>query len=192
MGVLTAELNSDYSDLSRQELLDKAYDLAYNYVKNSHQCSQSTAAAFNQLIGFDNNIIRALTTASGGHVDQVVGTCGALIGGVAVLDYYFGRDVSEMSFNEPVDISPKLRAMEQSVKLYEKFLDKWGATHCSMLTRQIYGRLFWFSDSDDLVKLGEAKDRVAPKSCWDVVGNAARWTLEILLDNDIVKGAPEK
>ena len=183
-----AELIKEYQRLSKDELMEKAYDVAYNYVKNSHQCSQSTAAAFHQLIGFDNNIVRALTTASGGHVDQVVGTCGALIGGVAVLDYFFGRDVEEMSFTEPVDIEPKLRAMEQSVKLYERFLKKWGATHCSLLTRQIYGRMFWFSDPDDLVKLGEAKDRVAPNSCWNVVGNAARWTMEILIDNGIVAG----
>ena len=129
-----------------------------------------------------------MTTASGGHVDQVVGTCGALIGGVAVLDYFFGRDVEEMSFTEPVDIEPKLRAMKQSIRLHEHFLDKWGATHCSMLTRQIYGRMFWFNDPDDLEKLGEVKDRVAPKSCWDVVGNSARWTMEILMDNGIITG----
>jgi C_GCAxxG_C_C family probable redox protein len=188
MGVIKAEITERYRGLSKEQLFDKAYELAYNYVKNSHQCSQSAAAAFCQLIGFDNKIVRALTTASGGHVGQVVGTCGALIGAVAVLDYYFGRDVDEMSLVETPDMEPVMRANEQALKLHEKFLRKWGATHCSMLTRQIYGRMFWFSDPDEMVKLGEAKDRVAPKSCWDVVGNAARWAMEILVDNGMISG----
>jgi hypothetical protein len=188
MGVIKAEISKDYRGLSKDELFDKAYDLAFNYVKNSHQCSQSTVAPFYHLIGFDNKIIRALTTASGGHVGQVVGTCEALIGGVAVLDYFLGRDVDEMSFVEPSDLEPEMRANEQALKLHEKFLRKWGATHCAMLTRQIYGRLFWFSDPDELAKSQEAKERVAPNNCWDVVGNAAKWTMEILVDNGMVSG----
>ena len=188
--MIECELKPKYSGLSRKELLDKAYEIAHDYVQYSHQCSQSTAAAFHELLGLDGNVVRALTSASGGHVDQVVGTCGGLIGGVAVLDYFFGRDVMEMSMTEPVDLTSKARAMERSQLLYDRFLEKWGAVHCAMLMRQIYGRPFWFSDPDDMIKLGEAKDRVSPNSCWDVVGNSARWVMEILLDNEVVANAP--
>lgn len=42
--MIRAKVRKEYQGLSRQELLDKAYELGCNYEMNSQSCSQSTVA----------------------------------------------------------------------------------------------------------------------------------------------------
>ena len=48
-------------------------------------------------------------------------------------------------------------------------------------------RTWWLLDPDDLAKFEKAGGHSAPDKCCHVVGNGARWVMEILLD----KGAVE-
>ena len=79
-----------YRGLSRQQLLDKAQELGANYEKYSTSCSQCTVAALHDILGFDDSLVRASNSSCAGQAAQVTGTCGGLIGGTFVLDYYFG------------------------------------------------------------------------------------------------------
>jgi hypothetical protein len=58
---------------------------------------------------------------------------------------------------------------------------------CAGIMTQKFGRPFYLSDPDEFRKLEEAGGHTDPQKCVAVVGQAASWVMEILLD----KGAIE-
>ena len=102
-GLMTIKITQPYVGLSRNALLDKANELGYNFTKNSGSCSQSSVAALHELLGFDPMLVKAATSLCGGTAIQHLGTCGALAGGIMVLDYYTGRPPDKMSYREYVE-----------------------------------------------------------------------------------------
>ena len=118
----------------------------------------------------------------------MLGTCGGIVGGMMVLDYFCGRPFEHMSDNEVVP-DPNLedlhRAMQISKQLLKKYIGTFGGINCANIQLQLFGRVFYLDDNDDMQKLEKAGGHSNPEKCPGVVGNAAKWTLEILLDNGI-------
>jgi hypothetical protein len=56
--------------LSREELLDKAYELWFNFEKYNYSCSQSVVATMHRLLEIDDSLVRAATALSGGTANQ--------------------------------------------------------------------------------------------------------------------------
>ena len=190
--MIKGELREKYRNLSRQELLEKAYELGFNFEMNSTSCSQCTAAALHEILDFEGSIVRALTSSCGGQCDQVVGTCGSLIGGTVVLDYYFGRSVEYLSHTERLQENID-RALESSAiaqLLYRKYVNEYGSIICPYIQARIFGRHYYFGDPDDEQKFIRAGGPFDPDKCSHVVGNAARWVMEILLDKGIIQERP--
>ena len=188
--MITAKVREKYRGLSRQELLDKAYELGFDYEKNSQACSQCTVAALHELLDLEDVVVRVATSSASGQVDQVVGTCGGLIGGTIVLDYFFGRPIEKMSHQECLEDNIKVAtdAFEVAKLLYDKYVKEYGTIICPHIQVQLFGRHYYLMDSDDVEKFEEAGGHSARDKCSHVVGAAARWTMEILLD----KGAVER
>ena len=184
-----AKVREKYRGLSRQELLDKAYELAFNFEKNSYCCSQSTVAGLYELLGFDDVVVKVATPLSGGTAEQFSGTCSALAGGLMVLGYYFGRPAEKMSYQERIqaNVDALFASFPASQLLADKFWKEYGTIICPHIHRQLFGRTWWLLDPDELNKFEAAGGHSDPKKCCHVVGTAARWTMEILLD----KGAVE-
>jgi len=185
-----AKLREKYRGLSRQELLDKAYELGFNFEKNSYSCSQSTVAAIHELLDIDDMVVKVATSLSGGTAEQFSGTCGALSGGLIALGYFFGRPVEKLSYQERIqDNVDALFATFPAPQLFaDKFWQQYGTIICPHIQRQLFGRTWWLLDPDDLDKFEKAGGHSDPKkSCCHVVGTATRWAMEILLD----KGAVE-
>ena len=88
--MIRANLRKAYKNLPYEDLLDRVYELGLNYEKHSGSCSQSLVAAIYGLIEMDEVVVRVASSSAGGQLGQVTGTCGALIGGTMVLDYFFG------------------------------------------------------------------------------------------------------
>jgi C_GCAxxG_C_C family probable redox protein len=187
--VVKAELRKEYQGLSHQELLDTAYDLGFNYEKYSWSCSQCTVAALHELLDIDEVVIKVATSICGGTADQTLGTCGALAGGVIALDYYFGRPLAKMSRREYIqaNIDALDAGSEVAQRLADKFIKEHGTFVCGQLQRKLYGRIFCFTEGDGVEKWLEAGAHSAPDKCGHLVGSAARWTLEILLEQEAVK-----
>ena len=51
----------------------------------------------------DDIVVKVATSLCGGTANQFLGSCGALAGGVMVLDYYFGRPAAKISFKEQIE-----------------------------------------------------------------------------------------
>ncbi|MBA7704910.1 hypothetical protein ES703_113733 [subsurface metagenome] len=188
--MLKAKLRKKYQGLSRQELLDKAYELGFNYEKNAQSCSQSAAAALYELLDIDDVVVRVASSSCGGQAVQIQGTCGGLIGGTMILDYFFGRPVENMSYREVNKDGLKLLmgGIGIAKSLYDKYVAEYGTIMCPSIQVQLYGRIYYLPDPDEIKKFNAIGAHLSPdKSCCCVVGNAARWVMEILLD----KGAVE-
>jgi hypothetical protein len=184
-----AKLREKYQGLSRQELLDKAYELGCNYEINSQSCSQSVAAALHELLNIDDVVVKVASSSCGGQAIQVVGTCGGLIGGTMVLDYFFGRPVKNTSYQEFIrdNMKPLMGGLETARLLYDKYIEEYGTIICPHIQVQLFGRSYYLADREELKKFNEAGAHSDPTKCGRITGNAARWVMEILLDKDAVE-----
>ena len=69
----------------------------------------------------------------------------------------------------------------------DKFIKKYGAMSCATIQQKLFGRIYWITDPDEWAKFDTAGAHSALDKCMDVVGDAARWTLEILFDKGVVE-----
>jgi len=184
--MVKAKVREKYQGLSRQEVLDKAHALGANYHKYSSSCSQCTVAALHDILGFDDVLVKASTSLAGGTAIQMLGACGALGGGIIVLDYYFGRPLNNISDKELIqaNIDRLFAAYEVTMSLVNKFVDEYGTFICAQMHRQFFGRIYCGADPEESRKFEEAGN---VKKCDAVVGKATRWVMEILLDKGVIE-----
>ena len=107
-----------------------------------------------------------------------------------ILDYFFGRTPSNMSYTEckPSNMEPLFNGIGVAGLLFDKYVKEYGTIICPHIQTQLYGRSFYFSDEEDMAKFEKAGGHSnSNKSACHIVGNASRWVMEILLE----KGAVE-
>jgi len=184
-----AKVREKYRGLSRQELMDKAYELAVDFEKNNFCCSQAPVAALHELLEIDDVVVKVSTSLSGGTAEQFTGTCGPLVGGLMVLACFFGRPVEKISFTEKKqsNVNALFASFPAPQALADKFWKEYGTILCPHIQRQLFGRTWWLLDTEELEKFEKAGGHSDPDKCCHIVGTAARWVMEILLD----KGAVE-
>jgi hypothetical protein len=182
------KVRDKYRKLSRSELLQKAYDLGVNYERNSRSCSQCTVAALHEILGFEDILVKAATSSCGGQAIQVTGTCGAILGGTLVLDRYLGRPVEKISDKEiiPANMEALENAIGTAKLLCKKYNEEYGSILCPRVQTRLYGRSFCFEDPADAQEFEKAGGHSDPAKCLGVVGNTARWVLEILMDKGAI------
>jgi hypothetical protein len=184
------QVREEYRMLSPEDLLQKVYDLGVAYERNSFSCSQSTVAALYRVLDFPDVLVKASCSNAGGTALQIIGTCGGLVGGIMVLDYFFGRPFEYMSdteFIQDPNINALFAAQPMARALCDKYVDEYGTITCANIQRQIFGRFFSLEDEDEFRKLDEAGGHSNPEKCPRIVGNAAKWTMEILIERGGVK-----
>lgn len=179
-------LNEKYRGLSREELLEKVYDLGVDFERYSGSCSQCTVAALHEVLAFDPVIVKIASSSCGGQAGCSIGACGAVVGGTIVLDYYFGRPAELLSkANETKEGQDALHsAMEISKAFCKRFNDEYGSILCPGVQKKIYGRSFNLQDESDWEAFMAAGAHTDSTKCMSVVGNGAKWVLEMLLDKE--------
>ena len=188
---MNVKFRDKYSGMSKEKLLDQAYELGGKFEQYNQSCSQSIVAAMHKMLEIDDMLVKVATSNCGGHGGQCIGTCGALIGGTMILDYFFGRTVEQLSLTEckEENLEPLFVGVGLAGELYHRFVKEYGTVMCPHIQVQLYGRQYFMLDEDETAKMEAAGGHTyGPKSACHIVGNAARWVLEMLLD----KGAVEK
>jgi hypothetical protein len=66
--------------------------------------------------------------------------------------------------------------------LPRKYIQEYGTIICAHIQHRLFGRVFYLEDEEEFRKFKEAGGHSNPENCPRIVGNAARWTVEILLD----------
>jgi C_GCAxxG_C_C family probable redox protein len=182
------KLPEKYRSLSRQQLLEKAFDLGVCYEKYSGSCSQCTVAALREILGFEDIIVKVATSSCGGQAGLSTGACGGVIGGTIVLDYYLGRSADMVSATQEMSqgMVEFSRAMDAARSFCEKFIRQYGSILCPQVQSKIFGRSFNHQDPADWQAFIAAGAHSDPTKCMSVVGNAARWTLETLIETQVI------
>jgi len=198
--MIKSKLREKYRSLSKDQLLEKAHELGFNFEKNSTSCSQSTVAAIHEMVEMDDVVVRVACSSCGGQARDVLGTCGAVVGAAIALDYFFGRPVEQMSYSEFSSESADAVVDSSLIakQINQKFIEQWGTILCPYLQTKQMGRHFYFWDTPDssdiyshakgtdLDKFRQAGGGTDPDKCSHNVGSAARWVMEILLEKGAV------
>lgn len=186
-----AELREEYKGLSRQELLDKAYQIGFDTEKTSGSCSQATVYALYKLVDLPEVMVRVASSSCGGQASRVQGTCGALIGGTMVMDYFFGRPIEHISheIDSPVAREDVWYGLAMARLLNDFFIKEWGTIICPQLQEQVLGRCYTFWNPDNLDEFFKAGSCSEPGKCSHIVGSVARRVMEVLLDKGVIEGA---
>jgi len=177
-----------YNGLSQEQLLDKVYALGVDFERYSGSCSQCTAAALHEILGFESVIVKIASSSCGGHAGFSVGTCGAVVGATIVLDYFFGRPADLLSKTREIQEGQNAlkNSMEVSGAFCKKFHDKYGSIICPHVQKKIFGRSYNLQDPSDWDAFIAAGAHTDPTKCMSVVGHAARWVLEMLIEKKAI------
>lgn len=160
-----------------EELAKKAYELAVEYDIEYGNESQCTLAAIQDTLSMRNDdVFKAATGLAGGIGATGAGPCGALSAGVIAISSKIGRE--RKNWKDPRETW--YRTHELARKLREKFIEEYGGINCSDILKKLLGRSYDLSDPAELEQYFKdgGHDR---ENCPSVAGNAAKWTVEILL-----------
>jgi len=135
-------------------------------------------AALSDFFDINRAMFKAVSGFSGGIADEAKGTCGAFTGSVVVISYFFGRDWENYGLS-----GSKFKYRRLTRKLRRCFLENYGGETCPVIQTFMFGKKYDMSDPDEAISFEEAgahRDK-----CTHVVGTAAKWVTEILLDEGI-------
>jgi C_GCAxxG_C_C family probable redox protein len=166
---------TDSASEKKKEAMDKAYKAAFDYERMYGSCSQCVIAAISETVApVSDDVFKASHALAAGCALTCQGTCGALVGGMLAISATHGRD--RANFGEGRFINSYVLAK----KLLERFEDEFGSHACPDVQKKIMGRSYDLWDPEDY-KAFEAAGGHEDK-CPDVVGKAAMWAVEVLLD----------
>ena len=161
-------------DSDKEKKMEEAYKLGFKYERDYGSCPQCTFKAVSEILGNDDNaIFKAIDGLAGGLGRTTNGTCGALTGGVAAISHRYGR-------SDFPNLGQREKCMTLAKKLHDRFIEEYGSVICKDVQTKIMGRSYDFwnpKEREEFDKAGGHTDK-----CPDVVGKAAKWTVEILLD----------
>lgn len=161
------------------ELAEKAYKLGKEYEKTYRGCAQCVIAALQDTLDARNDdIFKAATGLAGGTGLAGDSGCGAYTGAVLVLSSFLGRE--RRSFSDPEGIRFKTHQLVR--KFQEKFIQEYGSVICRDIQNKILGRYYYLPDSQEYEKFHNAGAHDV--HCPEVVGKAARWMTEIILEEN--------
>ena len=176
------------SSKSAQDLMERAYSLGFEYEKKYGGCAQCVLAALQDVLALRNAetdaIFKSATSLAGGVGSEGDGHCGAYSGGVLMLGYTIGRE--RENFADPEGVRQKTNALVQ--ELHMRFIERYGTVICHSIHRKIFGRPYYLVDEEERSKFYEAGAH--EDKCTAVVGEAARWTIQILSDAGYLSKVP--
>ena len=161
-------------DSDKEKKMEKAYELGFKYERDYGSCPQCTFAAVGEILGNESKeIFKAIDGLAGGLGRTTDGTCGALTGGVAAISHKYGRE-------DFPNLGQREKCMTLAKKLHDRFIEEYESVVCKDVQTKIMGRSYDFwnpKEREEFDKAGGHTDK-----CPDVVGKAAKWTVEILMD----------
>lgn len=161
----------------KTKIVQRALFLGFEYEKTITGCCQCTIAAIQDSMDIQNDAVFKAgsgLTAGGGVSCQ--GSCGGYTGGVMVMSSIFGR--RREKWNN--DKGEKDCAHQMARALLNKFNREYGSHICKTIHRKLFGREFDLKaapDREAFEQLGAHADK-----CTSVVGKAAAWATELILD----------
>lgn len=163
---------------------EKAYELGKEYEKTKKGCSQCVIAALQDALNIRNDdVFKAATGLVAGGGAAIDGSCGSYSGAIMVLSSLLGRDRSNFI---DLDQTAGFRTLELVRRFRDKYIKEYGSVVCRNIQTKVFGRPFYLPDPDDFKKFEDAGGH-EDKGCPEVVGKAARWMAEIILEENLLQ-----
>jgi C_GCAxxG_C_C family probable redox protein len=171
--------------MSDKKLLEEIEERAITYSQQYKACSQCTLLALQEVFGLTNDAVLKASSGFAGGIGRMGSVCGALSGGVMALGLLYGRDEETMKHPDEAVRSQRWEEIEGKLcilikKLRSKFEEEYGTIICDDIEVKLFGRSFdkWNPEErDEKARLGGYEGK-----CPTVVGNAARWTAELIME----------
>ncbi len=155
--------------ISKQELLNRIEQSAYNYEREYHGCSQCTLLAIQDHLNVGDGATFRSASALAGGVALMGDSCGALLAGMMALGLVFGRQKLENFAELATSIPP-------AQMLYTRFKDEFGSCLCRDVMKSQLGRFYdLVTEYDQFEKAG------GYERCPTVVAKTARMAAELIL-----------
>jgi len=163
---------------------EKAYQLGKEYEMAYTGCSQCAMAALQDALGIRNDdLFKASTGLAGGGCGTIDGSCGAYVACIMVLGSLIGRERDE--FDDVSKIAPDSRTYRLARKFRDKYIQEYGSVICRNIQTKILGRPYYITDPDEWKKFEDVGGH-GEKGCPEVVGKAARWMAELILEEGLL------
>ncbi len=166
------------SDEQKKELIEKAYSLGYEYEQKYGNCPQCAVAAIQDTFGIlDDNIFKAVYGLGAGIGLSAKGSCGAMTAAILTVGMLKGRERKDFHKGRNHE------CYELSLKIMRKFEEKYGSNICGGIQKSKFGKSFDLTDPvqfAEFEKAGGHEDK-----CPEVVGSAARWVAEMIVNGEI-------
>ncbi|MFQ6125710.1 MAG: C-GCAxxG-C-C family protein [Candidatus Heimdallarchaeota archaeon] len=163
----------------KDELLKKAYQLGFELEKTYGNCAQCVLLAVQETLGLRNDLVfKAATGFAGGMGLMGLSACGALSGGILAIGQKFGRERHNLTDPERF----RFKTYKLTKKLHERFIAEYGSSTCHDIQQRIFGRSYNLWDPEEYKQFEEAgahRDK-----CPEVVGEAAKWVVELLFEEE--------
>jgi C_GCAxxG_C_C family probable redox protein len=158
-------------------IIERARTLGFEYEKTITGCCQCTIAAIQDSLGIRNDaVFKAGSGLTAGGGLSCEGSCGGFTGGVMVMSSVFGRCRQKWDN----DRKEKDCAHQMAGALLNRFKQEYGSHICRKIHQRLFGRDFDLKvavQRVDFEKLGAHVDK-----CTSVVGDAAAWAVELILE----------
>jgi C_GCAxxG_C_C family probable redox protein len=160
---------------------EKAYQLGKEYERTYRGCSQCAMAALQDVLEVGNDdVFKAATGLAGGTGLACDSGCGAYMGAVLFLGSILGRE--RKNFSDPEGVRFKTHQLVR--KYREKFIQEYGSVICRDIQNKILGRYYYLPDPQEFEKFHNAGAHDV--HCPEVVGKAAKWMTEIILEEGLL------
>ncbi|MGC8961698.1 MAG: C-GCAxxG-C-C family protein [Candidatus Bathyarchaeia archaeon] len=158
---------------------EEAFRLGVEYEKRFHNCAFSTVKAVYDTLKLEWSWpIDKVYGLAGGVGLTGEGSCGALCGGALILTLLCSPETRY----ESISRDQRYKVYEIVSELARKFQREYGGCTCKTVQEKVFGRSFNLWDPEEhegFVKAGGHED----DKCPSVVGNSAKWVIEILSAN---------
>ena len=161
---------------------EKAYELGKQYESTYMSCSQCVVAAIQDALDIRNDdLFKASTGLAAGGGGCIDGSCGAYVGAILILSSLRGRERN--NFADPDGIRYQTSALVR--KFRQRYIQEYGSVVCHNIQTKVLGRPYYLADPDEFQKFEDAGGH-DDTHCPEVVGKAARWMVELILEENLL------
>jgi C_GCAxxG_C_C family probable redox protein len=169
----------------KDEFLAAIEKRAFDYEANHHDCAQCTLLTLQEAFGLpEPNAFKAATGFAGG-MGRTGHVCGGLTGAFMMFGLLWGRDMEVMMLPDKTERLERLEEIEQKLEplikeLQARFRREYGGITCNDIQTKLFGKPYSTGtpeEREEMERLGGHVDK-----CPGVVGKAARWAAELILE----------
>jgi C_GCAxxG_C_C family probable redox protein len=162
-----------------EQLLQRAYDLGYEFERTYHGCAQCVIGAVYQIFPAmrSEDIFRAANAQGGGMGLTSMGQCGAAVGAGMIISQLHGRSLGDIADPE----KKRFVAYRMGQEFASRFTEEMGSLICGEIQEKKMGRRFHLLDPLDWETFEKAGGH--DRHCPDVVGTATRIVVQMIADS---------